>query len=584
MKNITKKNITKKNMTRTAAILLAAMLTTGLCACGNGTTSVSKDSGQTVEQTGADTDPGETEEVDKPAAAGVAVSPAAAETADDSTAEKENNVSGSTPSEKPDGDGSSVGTPPEGSNGGTPPEKPDGDGSSAGTPPEGSNGGTPPEKPDGNGGPGGTPPEGGSGGTPPEKPDGNGGPGGAPGRAPGGSSTDINYSGAVEISSADTQSGQTYDSSASDENALLISTSDDVTITDPTVTKTGDSDGGDSCNFYGLNAAVLVKDGAQTTITGGTITSDADGANGVFSYGGNGGRNGAEGDGTSVTIRDTTITTTGSGSGGIMTTGGGTTYAYNLDVTTSGQSSAAIRTDRGGGTVVVDGGTYTSNGLGSPAIYSTADITVSNAALTSNLSSITLNNCELAADNTKCNGNATFLDSIMIYQSMSGDADSGTSHFTMTGGSLTSKSGHVFHVTNTNAVITLEGVDILNEDTENILLSVCADGWSGGSNVAALKAAAQKLDGAVKVGSDSSLTLELTDGSTFEGYIDGNITNAKGGTVSTEAGEVSVTLDDSSTWTLTGDSYVTEFNGNAANVISNGYTLYVNGTALTEAQ
>ena len=544
-------------MTRTAAILLAAMLTTGLCACGNGTTSVSKDSGQTVEQTGADTDPGETEEVDKPAAAGVAVSPAAAETADDSTAEKENNVSGSTPSEKPDGDGSSVGTPPEGSNGGTPPEKPDG-----------------------NGGPGG---------TPPEKPDGNGGPGGAPG----GSSADINYSGAVEISSADTQSGQTYDSSASDENALLISTSDDVTITDPTVTKTGDSDGGDSCNFYGLNAAVLVKDGAQTTITGGTITSDADGANGVFSYGGNGGRNGAEGDGTSVTIRDTTITTTGSGSGGIMTTGGGTTYAYNLDVTTSGQSSAAIRTDRGGGTVVVDGGTYTSNGLGSPAIYSTADITVSNAALTSNLSegvcieglnSITLNNCELAADNTKCNGNATFLDSIMIYQSMSGDADSGTSHFTMTGGSLTSKSGHVFHVTNTNAVITLEGVDILNEDTENILLSVCADGWSGGSNVAALKAAAQKLDGAVKVGSDSSLTLELTDGSTFEGYIDGNITNAKGGTVSTEAGEVSVTLDDSSTWTLTGDSYVTEFNGNAANVISNGYTLYVNGTALTEAQ
>ncbi|SDL98409.1 hypothetical protein SAMN04487833_1462 [Sarcina sp. DSM 11001] len=38
MKNITKKNITKKNMTRTAAILLAAMMTTGLCACGNGTT------------------------------------------------------------------------------------------------------------------------------------------------------------------------------------------------------------------------------------------------------------------------------------------------------------------------------------------------------------------------------------------------------------------------------------------------------------------------------------------------------------------------------------------------------------------
>ena len=412
-------------------------------------------------------------------------------------------------------------------------------------------------------------------------------PGGAPGSA---SSADVDYAGAVEIVSADSQIGQTYASTTADESALLISTSDAVTITNPTVTKSGDSDGGDNCNFYGLNAAVLVKDGAAATITGGTVTSDAEGANGVFCYGGNGGQNGASGDGTTLYIYDTAITTTGNGSGGIMTTGGGVTYAYDLTVETSGQSSAAIRTDRGGGTVVVDGGSYTSNGLGSPAIYSTADITVSNATLLSTLSegvcieglnSITLTNCDLTANNTKCNGNATFLDTIMIYQSMSGDAASGTSSFTMTGGSLTSKNGHVFHVTNTSAVITLEGVEIVNEDGDNILLSVCADGWSGGSNIATLKAIAQKLAGAIKVGSDSALTMMLTDGSSFEGSIDGSIVNASGTTVSTQVGTVSVTLDDTSTWTLTGDSYVTEFNGDAANVIANGYTLYVNGVALT---
>ncbi len=443
--------------------------------------------------------------------------------------------------------------------------------------------GEPPEGSDnGNGGPGGMPP------------DGNGGPGGGPGGqggGPGGSSSaDIDYSGAVEITSADTQTGQTYASTTSDESALLISTSESVTVTDPTVTKSGSSDGGDSCNFYGLNAAVLVKDGSTTTITGGTITSDASGANGVFCYGGNGGQNGATGDGTTVIIRDTTITTTGSGSGGIMTTGGGTTYAYDLNVTTSGQSSAAIRTDRGGGQVYVDGGTYTSNGLGSPAIYSTAEIHVANATLVSNLSegvcieglnSIELTDCDLTANNTKRNGNATFLDTIMIYQSMSGDAASGTSSFTMTGGSLTSKSGHVFHVTNTSAVINLSGVTITNEDSSNILLSVCDDGWSGGGNKATLNATSQKLSGAILVGSNSTLTLNLTSGSTFEGYVDGNITNAAGTVVSTEIGTVSVTLDDSSTWTLTSDSYVTEFSGNAAKVISNGYTLYVNGVALT---
>ena len=124
-------------------------------------------------------------------------------------------------------------------------------------------------------------------------------------------------------------------------------------------------------------------------------------------------------------------------------------------------------------------------------------------------------------------------------------------------------------------------MSIVNEDAENILLSVCADGWSGGSNIATLNAVNQMLTGAVKVGSDSTLTLNLTEGSSFTGSIDGSITNVSGTTVSTEAGTVSVTLDSSSTWTLTGDSYLTEFNGNAASIISNGYTVYVNGTALT---
>ena len=375
---------------------------------------------------------------------------------------------------------------------------------------------------------------------------------------------------------------------AADESALMVDTEEAVEISNPTVSKTGDSDGGDNCNFYGLNAAVLVKGGSTTTITGGTIESSASGANGVFSYGGNGGSNGVAGDGTTVIISDTTITTTGNGSGGIMTTGGGITYASNLTVTTSGGSSAPIRTDRGGGTVYVDGGTYTSNGLGSPAIYSTADISVKNATLVSNLSegvciegqnSITIENCSLTANNTRCNGNATFLDSIMIYQSMSGDANSGTSSFTMTGGSLTSLSGHMFHVTNTNAVITLSGVELNNQGSD-ILLSVCDDGWNGASNIAALNADGQVLEGTILVGSNATFTLTLTNGSTFEGTFSGEIENSKGTVVSSEIGTVSISLDDSSTWTLTGDAYVSGFTGNAGNVISNGYTLYVNGTAL----
>jgi hypothetical protein len=466
------------------------------------------------------------------------------------------------------------GAPPEGWSGeGQPPAPPDG----MGEPPQGGPGGQPPQgqPPEGMG----NPPQGGPGGQPPQ-----GGPGG-----PGGSAADVTYSAANEITAAETQSGKTYASTAANENALLITTKEAVTLENPTVQKSGDSDGGDASNFYGLNAGILCKDGANVTITGGTVETSASGANGVFSYGGNGGRNGAAGDGTTVTITGTVITTTGSGSGGIMTTGGGTTYANDLTITTSGQSSAPIRTDRGGGTVVVTGGTYTSNGLGSPAIYSTADITVSGAVLVSNQSegaviegknSIRLTDCTLTANNTQRNSNATFLDSIMLYQSMSGDADTGTAQFAMTGGQLISLSGHVFHVTNTNAVIELESVAITNEDPANVLLSVCADGWSGAKNIAALTAKAQQLSGLILVGSDSELTLTLSGGSSFTGAISGAITNAKGETVSTEVGKVHVTLDATSTWTLTADTHVTSFTGDASRIVTNGFSLYVNGVKL----
>ncbi|MBP5289425.1 MAG: hypothetical protein J6Z79_06115, partial [Clostridia bacterium] len=133
------------------------------------------------------------------------------------------------------------------------------------------------------GGPGGTPPDG-PGGTPPDGPGGQGG--------PGGSNSEVVYKAATEVTSSTSEEGKAYSSSSADESALMISTSDDVTVSNFTLTKSGDSDGGDNCNFYGQNAALLVKDGATATITGGTITSDASGANGVFCYGGNGGQNG----------------------------------------------------------------------------------------------------------------------------------------------------------------------------------------------------------------------------------------------------------------------------------------------------
>lgn len=397
------------------------------------------------------------------------------------------------------------------------------------------------------------------------------------------------WTGATTITTAGSYANGTYTSTTDAQCALLITAAGNVTLTAPTVSKSGGpSNAGDEYNFYGINSGILAKDGATVTISGGTITTTGVGANAVFSYGGNGGTNGAAGDGTTVTLTDTVIRTHASGSGGIMTTGGGSMVANNLTVETDGQSSAPIRTDRGGGTVAVNGGTYTSNGLGSPAIYSTAEITVNNATLVSNLSegiciegqnSVSLTNCTLTANNTQTNGNAQFLDAVILYQSMSGDSSEGTASFSMTGGTLINKSGHVFHVTNTNAVINLDGVTI-EDSGAGVVLSVCDDGWSGANNQATLNLSGQDLDGTILVGDDATLTLNIADASTFRGNISGAITNAQGTTVSTEIGTVNVTLDDTSKWYLDEDTHIASFSGTAANVITNGYTLFVDDVAL----
>ena len=195
----------------------------------------------------------------------------------------------------------------------------------------------------------------------------------------------------------------------------------------------------------------------------GSVTTDAAGGAGLFAYG----------DGT-VYASGTTVKTTQDTSGGVHVAGGGTLYGWNLDVETNGESSAAIRSDRGGGTMVIDGGNYVSNGVGSPAIYSTADIAVSNAGLTANgseavciegLNSIHLYDCDLTGNMSDLDQNDNTW-TVILYQSMSGDSEVGNSTFQMDGGSLTSENGGVFYTTNTESTITLNNVDI-NYNDEN---------------------------------------------------------------------------------------------------------------------
>ena len=386
------------------------------------------------------------------------------------------------------------------------------------------------------------------------------------------------YTAVNEYTEDTTVSGETLKSTGTDENAALISSGASVTLDNDTITRTSDSStGGDNSSFYGVGAAVLATDGTAY-VKDGSVTTDAAGGAGLFAYG----------DGT-VYASGTTVKTTQDTSGGVHVAGGGTLYGWDLDVETNGESSAAIRSDRGGGTMVIDGGNYVSNGVGSPAIYSTADIAVSNASLTANgseavciegLNSIHLYDCDLTGNMSDLDQNDNTW-TVILYQSMSGDSEVGNSTFQMDGGSLTSENGGVFYTTNTESTITLSNVDINYNDDNEFFLQCTGNtnqrGWGqSGANGADchFTGISQDMQGNVIWDSISDLDFYLTEGSSLTGAVVDDETYAgEGG-----GGYCNIYVSSDSTWNVTGDSTVSALENEGTIVDSEGKTVTIQGT------
>ncbi len=448
---------------------------------------------------------------------------------------------------------------------------------------------TQPAQGENNGQGGQTPPDGegmGQGGEAPDgqAPDGMpGGEGGAPGG--GASSAVTEWDSVYAYDSDTTEDDGTYDSTGLDENVIHVS-GGNVVLNNPTVTRfSTESQGGDDSSFYGVGAAILTTDGT-TYVNGGEIETDANGAAGVFSYG----------DGVSY-VAGTTISTTGNTAGGLHVAGGGTLYAWDVTATTQGESSAAIRSDRGGGTMVIDGGTYTSNGTGSPAVYVTADITINDAELVANgseglalegLNTVRLFNSNLTSNMADLDQNDSTW-SIILYQSMSGDSEVGAGYFYMIDGSITSNNGGLFYTTNTESNFYLENVAITTSDDSEYFLRVSGNanerGWgTTGANGSQTNftAVSQVMEGDVYWDSISELDFYMQNSSSLTGAIIDDETYAgEGGD-----GYANVYIDSSSTWTVTGDSTVTNLynegtitdaSGNTVTIVGTDGTTYVDG-------
>ncbi len=266
--------------------------------------------------------------------------------------------------------------------------------------------------------------------------------------------------------------------------------------------------------------------------------------------------------------------------------------------TTAGGSSAAIRSDRGGGTMVVDGGNYTTTGSGSPAIYSTADITVHDASLSAEnseaiciegLNSIRLFDCDLTGNMPDDNEQNEVLWNVIVYQSMSGDAKEGNGTFEMAGGSLTAKAGGMFYTTNTQSTFILEDVDLIYAPDSDFFLRCTGNangrGWGeSGANGAqcTFTGISQEMEGDVIWDRISDLDFYVTQGSTLKGAVIED-TAYSGGEGS---GTCSLTIDADSTWIVTGDSTLTSLScagtivdeeGRSVSIAAADGSIYVEG-------
>ena len=312
---------------------------------------------------------------------------------------------------------------------------------------------------------------------------------------------------------------------------------------------------------------MLANSGGQVTIQGGTISTTGEGANGAM----------ATESKAAIVISNARITAAGGGGHGVMATGGGSITCTNVNMDTKGRSGAPIALDRGGGTVTVTGGKIRAAGAGSPVLYSTGVLTVNDidgestgaeGAVIEGKNIVNVNNSILKGDK---------LCGAMIYQSFSGDAEVGVAHFNISGGRFEAAEGPLFRITNTVANVKMTQVKA--SAVSGIFIIAGAYRWgNAGSNGGHLTLTMDKqsINGNIEVDEISTINAALRNGSSLKGAIDAN---GKGK-------EIKLALDKSSTWEVTGDSYLTCLEDKAgisgsvvSNIIGNGFTVYYDKAA-----
>jgi hypothetical protein len=361
-------------------------------------------------------------------------------------------------------------------------------------------------------------------------------------------------------------SHQNFSASANDTSVIVIGNGAELNLSFVDIVKHGYSSNLLQASFFGVNAAINIQNGSRCSFDHLNVTTHNGAAN-LYSYG----------NGSYVYIENSVLYSSGPAAHGLYAGGYGTVGGKNIAHYSGGNRCSSFAGDSPVGYVTISDSIAHTSGIGSATFYALGTITATNVVGYAERSPALFSDGEQTTTLTNCDLTAGLLAGTVMFSSM--NRRSGAV-LNMTDSRLTTLGNTMPALWFGNLIATANLYNIVINTTSGILVTanysqVTQDfdyyaGYPDNPNllpaIVTVNVAECSLEGSLIAYNGSSISWIMSQYSTWSG-------NAYSG-----YGEsyISVSLDSTSTWSLTGNTAlqnITLTDNNLANINSNGYNI-----------
>jgi hypothetical protein len=365
---------------------------------------------------------------------------------------------------------------------------------------------------------------------------------------------------------------QTFSASANDTSVIIVGNGAELNLSFVNIFKTGYSSNLLQASFFGVNAAINVQNGSRVSFDHLNITTHNGAAN-IYSYG----------NGSYVYIENSVLYSSGPTAHGLYAGGYGTVVGKNIAHYSGGNRCSAFAGDGPAGYVTISDSIAHTTGIGSAIFYALGTITATNVAGYAEKSPALFSDGRQMATITNCYLTAGLLGGTVMFSSMR------------------RQSGAILNITDSTLITignTMPALWFGNVIATAYLYNTVINTKSGILVTSNYSQVTQEFDYYAGYPDNPNLlpaivTINVVECSLYGSLIayNGSSINWILGQYSTWSGNaysgygqsyISVSLDSTSTWSLTGNTAlqnITLANNNLTNINSNGYDITYDSTS-----